>query len=421
MSDIIDITTTIVEDVVEITTTDNQTIVNVINQTGGGGGVQSVTGNQVDNTDPANPIVITPNITQVLNISDREVILHDVTSGDFTFDTTHIGKYIGFYGEGICDAIIPDDTYDGAKWVNLVGGVSVNCTVNFKWQADSKSLLVGGNPTKVISFSAKLTDPTYNGWVWSVSTDELTGGVLEYNNLASFPATGSSGLIYVAKDTNKTYRWSGSAYVALDEGAVLGETSSTAYRGDRGKAAYDHSQSSGNPHGTTATQVGAYTTSQVDALLAGMVKIIAKNASNPSITGTTSETIFTSFLISANTLFSIDTLRLGARYRKTGTAGLSTIKVYINTSNTLSGATQIAQNQTAASNLWFFIDRTFSISGGNIYGYPFSSSAASDVIGAGIALSSATLNPASNFYLIVTGLLGNGADTMVLDLFRATN
>jgi len=255
----------------------------------------------------------------------------------------------------------------------------VNCTVNFKWQADSKSLLVGGNPTKVISFSAKLTDPTYNGWVWSVSTDELTGG------------------------------------------AVLGETSSTAYRGDRGKAAYDHSQSSGNPHGTTATQVGAYTTSQVDALLAGMMKIIAKNFSNPSITGTTSETIFTSFLISANTFSSIDTLRLSARYRKTGTAGLSTIKVYINTSNTLSGATQIAQNQTAASNLWFFIDRTFSISGGNISGYPFSNSVASDVTGAGIALSSATLNPASNFYLIVTGQLGNGADTMVLDFFRATN
>lgn len=43
-----------------------------------------------------------------------------------------------------------------------------------------------------------------------------------------------------------------------DIGAVaLGETSTTAYRGDRGKAAYDHSQASGNPHSTTAAQVGA--------------------------------------------------------------------------------------------------------------------------------------------------------------------
>lgn len=37
----------------------------------------------------------------------------------------------------------------------------------------------------------------------------------------------------------------------------LGESSSTAYRGDRGKTAYDHSQTIGNPHGVTAIDVGA--------------------------------------------------------------------------------------------------------------------------------------------------------------------
>lgn len=48
----------------------------------------------------------------------------------------------------------------------------------------------------------------------------------------------------------------------LDGGVALGETSSTAYRGDRGKTAYDHSQlSTGNPHGTTAADVGAIATS----------------------------------------------------------------------------------------------------------------------------------------------------------------
>ena len=39
--------------------------------------------------------------------------------------------------------------------------------------------------------------------------------VLEYANLASFPATGESGKIYIALDTNKTYRWSGSTYVEI--------------------------------------------------------------------------------------------------------------------------------------------------------------------------------------------------------------
>jgi hypothetical protein len=39
--------------------------------------------------------------------------------------------------------------------------------------------------------------------------------VLEYANLAAFPGTGASGIIYVAQDTNKPYRWSGSAYVEI--------------------------------------------------------------------------------------------------------------------------------------------------------------------------------------------------------------
>lgn len=44
--------------------------------------------------------------------------------------------------------------------------------------------------------------------------------VLEYANLASFPATGETGKIYVAIDTNRTYRWSGSTYIYITSGAV---------------------------------------------------------------------------------------------------------------------------------------------------------------------------------------------------------
>lgn len=81
--------------------------------------------------------------------------------------------------------------------------------------------------------------------------------VLEYADFAALPGTGESGKIYVTLDTNLTYRWSGSAYVEISASLALGETSATAYRGDRGKTAYDHSQlTSGNPHGTTKSDVG---------------------------------------------------------------------------------------------------------------------------------------------------------------------
>ncbi len=64
--------------------------------------------------------------------------------------------------------------------------------------------------------------------------------VLEYGAKSSFPTTGESGKIYVDTSNNKTYRWSGSAYVEISPSLALGTTSSTAYRGDRGAAAYKH-------------------------------------------------------------------------------------------------------------------------------------------------------------------------------------
>ena len=63
--------------------------------------------------------------------------------------------------------------------------------------------------------------------------------VLEYSSTSAFPSSGESGKIYVALDTNKTYRWSGSEYVEISESLALGETASTAYAGDKGKANAD--------------------------------------------------------------------------------------------------------------------------------------------------------------------------------------
>ena len=70
---------------------------------------------------------------------------------------------------------------------------------------------------------------------------------LEFDNQAAFPKTGESGKIYVAKDTNKTFRWSGSAYTEISASLALGETASTAFAGDKGKKAYDHSQAAHAP------------------------------------------------------------------------------------------------------------------------------------------------------------------------------
>lgn len=77
-----------------------------------------------------------------------------------------------------------------------------------------------------------------------------------YPSLSSFPTIGVDNIIYIAADTNLTYRWTGSTYVEISPSIALGETSSTAYRGDRGAVAFNHSQqNTGNPHKVTLSNV----------------------------------------------------------------------------------------------------------------------------------------------------------------------
>jgi hypothetical protein len=98
-------------------------------------------------------------------------------------------------------------------------------------------------------------DLDVNGKVLSSQLPSYVDDVIE-GTLATFPTTGESGKIYVDVATNISYRWSGSVYVEISPSIALGETASTAYRGDRGKTAYDHSQTTGNPHGTTKANIG---------------------------------------------------------------------------------------------------------------------------------------------------------------------
>lgn len=78
------------------------------------------------------------------------------------------------------------------------------------------------------------------GKVPSSQLPSFVDDVIEVADYDHLPITGENGKIYVTLDTNKTYRWTGSGYAEISESLALGETSSTAYRGDRGKTAYDH-------------------------------------------------------------------------------------------------------------------------------------------------------------------------------------
>lgn len=79
-----------------------------------------------------------------------------------------------------------------------------------------------------------------NGTVPSSQLPSYVDDVLEYTAKSGFPTTGETGKIYVDTTTNLTYRWSGTQYVEISASLALGETSSTAFAGDKGAAAYKH-------------------------------------------------------------------------------------------------------------------------------------------------------------------------------------
>ena len=123
------------------------------------------------------------------------------------------------------------------------------------------------------------------GKVPSSQLPSYVDDVLEYANQAAFPATGETGKIYIAQDTNVTYRWSGTAYVEISASLALGETSSTAYRGDRGKIAYEHSQAAHAP--ANAQKNSDITKAEIEAKLTGVISSHTHAAGTPTAHATT--------------------------------------------------------------------------------------------------------------------------------------
>ena len=112
-----------------------------------------------------------------------------------------------------------------SSWI-LIGDTS---EVNNKIQQfiDSK-----GNPNGLASLNE-------SGVIPSAQLPSYVDDVIEVTQYDQLPETGESGKIYIVTSTNIQYRWSGSAYVEISKSIALGETSSTAYPGDKGKATTD--------------------------------------------------------------------------------------------------------------------------------------------------------------------------------------
>jgi hypothetical protein len=104
-----------------------------------------------------------------------------------------------------------------------------------EWVEEQGYLTEHQDITGKVDKMALFDNPDTTPKVKSALLPSYVDDVLEYSSISAFPATGESGKIYVALDTNKTYRWTGTQYTEIAKGADVVAPSTSA--SDAGKAA----------------------------------------------------------------------------------------------------------------------------------------------------------------------------------------
>jgi len=150
----------------------------------------------------------TANVSITTTVQPNSVALGTDTTGNYVAGITQ--------GTGITVSGTAGEGWSPTVAITNVGtaGTYTKVTTNAQGQVTSGTTLAA---TDIPALDAsKIT----TGIIDAARLPAFVDDVLEFANQASFPATGESGKIYVALDTNKTYRWSGSVYVYITSGAV---------------------------------------------------------------------------------------------------------------------------------------------------------------------------------------------------------
>ena len=129
-----------------------------------------------------------------------------------------------------------------------------------------------------------------SGLVPSSQLPSYVDDVVEYAAVVNFPATGETGKIYVATGLNKTYRWSGSAYVEIaaspgSTDAVTEGSTNLYFTNTRARGAFSASTGITITDGAVATTITQYTDASARAALSGSTGI-SYNSSTGAISST---------------------------------------------------------------------------------------------------------------------------------------
>ena len=144
--------------------------------------------------------------------------------------------------------------------------------------------------------------------------------------------------------------------------------------------------------------------------------LLNDNVDSSIVVGTVANTILKSYLIPANTLAVGDTIDLKTVCSKVGTSANCNFRLYTNISNSLTGASALAMVTPTSTNLYFSLDRTYTLKSGNtLESFPVTGTTVTDESPSTLAISNTAFNPVVDNYFIIA-IQPNNA----LDSFRQT-
>ena len=185
-------------------------------------------------------------------------------------DTT--GDYVSsvIAGSGVTVTGVVGEGWTPSIAITPVGtsGTYTKVTTNDKGQVVSGDTLTASDIPNLDA--SKIT----SGIIDAARLPAYVDDVLEYANLSAFPAVGEAGKIYIALDTNKAYRWSGSTYVYITSGAVdsvAGKTGVvTLVKADVGLANVDNTSDVNKPISTATQDALNLKANAADTVLTGI-------------------------------------------------------------------------------------------------------------------------------------------------------
>jgi hypothetical protein len=410
--------------------------------------VQTVTGSAVDNTDPLNPVVnlgssTTPTLQEVTtegNITDVGIEL-DNSGGEIgvfgTYGTDQIGYFMNDAGDvyiKVSNGIGGVNTYEFVKQSLLGAGVGISFgNVSY---FDDKITVSGVSyplPNGASSQIATLADITGGGGYTVVSANQTAVNDTNYTVVANATFTDPSpteGKGYVVYVRNGTATIGGTGYGV---GSLVfrvfhsGAWSSREYKSNL--------TASDIPTGVDATKIADGSVSNtefqyINSLTANaqtqldlrVRTLLNDNVDSSSVTGVVANTILKSYLVPANTLSVGDTLDIKTVCSKTGTNATANFRIYTNTSNSLSGASPLALVVPASNNIYFSLDRTYTLKSGNtLESFPVGSTATTDEVGSTASISNTAFNPTVDNYIIIAIQPNSASDSFKQTLCYITH